>query len=62
MLTVLEEAIRPEDLVISDSHDLTTGLFETHGLLEAVTSDALLKMDNPDDSAVGGGQIIGLEG
>jgi len=62
MLTVLQEAIGPEDLVIGDSHDLATGLFEAHGLLEAVATDALLKMDDLDESAVRGCQTVGVEG
>lgn len=62
MVTVLQEVIGPEDLVISDSHDLATGFFEAHGLLEAVATDALLKMYDLDDNAVRGSQIIRVEG
>lgn len=62
MLTVLQKAVGPENLVISDSHYLASGLFEAHGLLEAVATDTLVKMNNPDDGAVGGGQVVGLEG
>lgn len=62
MLTVLQQAIRPQDLVIGDSHDLSRGLFEAHGLLEAVALDTLVETEDLDDGAVGGGQVVGLEG
>ena len=55
MLTVLQKAVRPEDLVIGDSHDLATGRFEAHGLLKTVATDALFKMDYLDDGAVHSG-------
>lgn len=61
MLTVLQEAIRPEDLVIGDSHDLAGGLFEAHGLLDAVAADALLKVEDLNDGTVLGGQVVGVE-
>lgn len=62
VLTVLQQAVRPQDLVVGDSHDLSSGLFEAHGLLEAVALDALVEMDDLDDGAVRGGQVVGLEG
>lgn len=62
MLTVLQEAVRPKNLVICDSHNLASGLLEALGLLVAVTSDALLEMDDLDDFAVRGGQVVGLDG
>lgn len=61
-LTVLQQAVRPQDLVIGDSHDLAGGLFEAHGLLEAVALDALIEMEDLDDGAVRVGQVVGLEG
>lgn len=62
MITVVQEAVGPEDLVICDSHDGARGLFEAHGLLEAVASDALLEMDDLDEGPVRGGEVIGLDG
>lgn len=62
MRTVLQQAVRPQDLVVCDSHDLASGLFEAHGLLEAVALDALVEMEDLDDVAVRGGQVVGLEG
>lgn len=61
-LTVLQEAIGPEDLVIGDSRDLATGSFEPLGLLEAVATDSLVKMDDLDQGTVRGGQVIRLNG
>lgn len=61
MLTVLQKAIRPEDLVIGDSHDLASGLFEAHGLLDAVAADALLKVEDLNDGTVLSGQVVGVE-
>lgn len=59
---MLQKATIPQNLVISDSHDLAFGQFEAHDMLKALTAETLVKMGDFDDGALLGGQIISLEG
>lgn len=53
--------IRPEDLIISDSHDLASDHFKSQGVLKALTIDALLKMEYLDLGSIILSKLIGLE-
>lgn len=61
MLTALQHIIRPENLIISDSQDLATSLFEAHGMLEAVAHNTLVKVEDLDNRTVLRSQVIGLK-
>lgn len=53
--------IRPEDLIIGDSHDLACSHLESQGVLKAMTIDALLEVEHLDLGSVIFGKVVGLE-